>query len=95
MSISIWMYVYLYQYQKTPLHLAAEKGHGKIVETLVEAKADLCAQDEVSVLKETSLNADRGMRRSRRVAWCRVVQQCVLCWYEDECCLSNSMSRRE
>jgi hypothetical protein len=42
--------------------LAAEGGHGKIVETLVEAKADPCAQDYVSVLKETRLDADRGMR---------------------------------
>ncbi len=54
---------YIYQNQRTPLHLAAEGGHGKIVETLVEAKADLCAQDRfVSVLKETRLDADRGMR---------------------------------
>ena len=42
--------------------MAVEGGHGKIVETLVEAKADPCAQDEVSVLKETRLDADRGMR---------------------------------
>jgi hypothetical protein len=42
--------------------LAAAAGHGKIVETLVEAKADLGAKDEVSVLKETRLDADRGMR---------------------------------
>ena len=49
-------------YQRTPLHWAAEGGHGKIVETLVEAKADLSAQDNVSVLKETGLDADRGMR---------------------------------
>jgi hypothetical protein len=43
--------------------LAAGNGHGKIVETLVEAKADPCAQDGVvSVLKETRLDADRGMR---------------------------------
>ncbi len=55
-------YIYIYQYQYTPLHLAAEVGHGKIVETLVEAKADLCALDYVSVLKETRLDADRGMR---------------------------------
>ncbi len=45
--------------------MAAEGGHGKIVETLVEAKADPCAQDRVSVLKETRLDADRGMRLSR------------------------------
>jgi ankyrin repeat protein len=56
------MYVCIYQYEKTPLHWAAEKGHGKIVEALVEAKADLCAQDTVSVSKETRLDADRGMR---------------------------------
>jgi hypothetical protein len=48
--------------EKTPLHLAAEKGHGKIVETLVEAKADPCAQNYVSVVEETRLDADRGMR---------------------------------
>jgi hypothetical protein len=42
--------------------MAAAIGHGKIVETLVEAKADLCAQNDVSVLKETRLDADRGMR---------------------------------
>jgi ankyrin repeat protein len=48
--------------KKTVLHFAAEYGHDKIVETLVEAKADLCAQDEVSVLKENRLDADRGMR---------------------------------
>ena len=42
--------------------MAAEYGHGKIVETLVEAKADLCTLDNVSVLKETRLDADRGMR---------------------------------
>jgi ankyrin repeat protein len=52
----------MYQNQRTPLHLAAEYGHDKIVETLVEAKADLCAQDKVSALKETRLDADRGMR---------------------------------
>jgi hypothetical protein len=40
---------YIYQFKSTPLHLAAEGGHGKIVETLVEAKADLCAENEVSV----------------------------------------------
>ncbi len=54
--------IYIYQQEYTPLHLAAEQGHGKIVETLVEAKADLCAQNYVSVLKETRLDADRGMR---------------------------------
>ena len=42
--------------------MAAEGGHDKIVETLVEAKADPCAQDRVSVLKETRLDAERGMR---------------------------------
>ncbi len=42
--------------------MAAREGHDKIVETLVEAKADPCAQDHVSVLKETRLDADRGMR---------------------------------
>ena len=48
--------------QHTPLHMAAFSGHGKMVETLVEAKADPCAQDVVSVLRETRLDADRGMR---------------------------------
>jgi ankyrin repeat protein len=52
----------MYQNQCTPLHLAARYSNGKIVETLVEAKADLCAQDEVRVLKENRLDADRGMR---------------------------------
>ena len=47
---------------RTPLHLAAEGGHGKIVETLVEAKADPCVRDGVSVLKETRLDAGRGLR---------------------------------
>ena len=43
--------------------MAAEGGHDKIVETLVEAKADLeCLEIEVSVLKETRLDVDRGMR---------------------------------
>ena len=60
--LCIKIYLYIYQEEKTPLHLAAEGGHGKIVETLVEAKADLCAQTDVSVLKETRLDADRGMR---------------------------------
>jgi ankyrin repeat protein len=55
-------YIYIYQYKNTPLHYAAEKGHDKIVETLVEAKADLCAKNEVSVLKGTRLHAHRGMR---------------------------------
>jgi hypothetical protein len=54
--------MYIYQLKSTPLHLAAKGGHGKIVETLVEANADPCAQDDVSVLKETRLDADRGMR---------------------------------
>jgi ankyrin repeat protein len=53
---------YIYQFKRTALHLAAARGHDKIVETLVEAKADPCAQDKVSVLKETRLDADRGMR---------------------------------
>ena len=48
--------------KRTPLHWAAADGHGKIVETLVEANADLCAQDCVSVLKETRVDGDRGMR---------------------------------
>jgi hypothetical protein len=52
---------YIYQEKRTALHLAAGGGHDKIVETLVEAKADPCAQDMVSVLKETRLDADRGM----------------------------------
>jgi hypothetical protein len=52
----------MYQDKCTALHSAAEGGHGKIVETLVEAKADPCAQTSVSVLKETRLDADRGMR---------------------------------
>ena len=43
--------------------MAVEGGHDKMVETLVEAKADPCAQDDVvSVLKDTRLDADRGMR---------------------------------
>ena len=56
------MFMYIYQEEKTALHLAAGGGHDKTVETLVEAKADPCAQDKVSVLKETRLDADRGMR---------------------------------
>ena len=52
----------MYQEEQTALHWAAWGGHDKIVETLVEAKADPCAQDGVSVLKETRLDADRGMR---------------------------------
>ena len=54
--------VHVYQNKRTPLHLAVKGGHSKIVETLVEAKADLCAQDDdVSVLKEIRLDAfDRG-----------------------------------
>ncbi len=36
----------------TALHLAAKEGHGKIVETLLEGKADPCAQNDVSVLKD-------------------------------------------
>jgi hypothetical protein len=55
------MYLNIYQDNRTPLHFAAQGGHGKIVETLVEAKADPCVQDSVSVLKETMLDADRGM----------------------------------
>ena len=55
-------FIHTYQEKKTPLHKAARGGHGKIVETLVQAKADVCAQDNVSVLKETRLDADRGMR---------------------------------
>ena len=47
------IYIYIYQFIRTPLHWAAKGGHGKIVETLVEAKSDVCAQDVVSVLKET------------------------------------------
>ena len=35
--------------------MVAKGGHGKIVETLVEAKADPCALDWVSVLKEPRL----------------------------------------
>jgi hypothetical protein len=54
--------IHIYQDKRTPLHLAALCGYGKIVETLVEAKADPCAQDRVSVLKETRLDADRAMR---------------------------------
>jgi ankyrin repeat protein len=49
----IYIYIYIYQRQRTPLHLAAYGDHGKIVEALVEAKADLCAQNSVNVLKET------------------------------------------
>ena len=54
--------MYVYQKKKTALHLAAGGGHDKMVETLVEAKADPCVPDRVSVLKETRLDADRGMR---------------------------------
>jgi ankyrin repeat protein len=41
--------MYIYQWKKTPLYWAAEKGHDKIVETFVEAKADLCTQNQVGV----------------------------------------------
>ncbi len=57
-----YIYLYIYQEKMTALHWAAGGGHDKIVETLLEAKADPCAQDGVSVLKETRLDADRGMR---------------------------------
>ncbi len=57
-----YIYSYIYQWKQTALHLAAEGGHEKIVVTLVGAKVDPCAQDQVSVLKETRLDADRGMR---------------------------------
>jgi hypothetical protein len=60
--VHISIYFYISQDKCTPLHLAADRGHGKIVETLVEAKSDLCAQDYVSVVKETRLDADEGMR---------------------------------
>ncbi len=56
------IYIYIYQFQCTPLHVAAMAGQVKIVETLMEAKADLCAQDKVSALKENRQDADRGMR---------------------------------
>ncbi len=62
MYIYLNIFIYIYQGKNTPLHFAAAYGHGKIVETLVEAKADLSAQDQVSGLKETRLDADRGMR---------------------------------
>ncbi len=68
--------VYIYQTQRTPLHLAAGYGHGKIVETLVQAKADLCARDYMSVMKETRLDAHRGMRKRRGWhgdVWCNSV----------------------
>ena len=62
MYIYLNIFIYIYQGKNTPLHFAAAYGHGKIVETLVEAKADLRAQDKVSVLKETRQTADGGMR---------------------------------
>ncbi len=61
--ISYFIYyicLYIHQLKWTALHLAAVGGHDKIVETLVKVKADPCAQNEVSVLKETRLH--RGMR---------------------------------
>ena len=61
-SYFIYKYIHIYQGKRTALHYAAAEGHGKMVETLVEAKADPCAQDYVSVLQETRLDADRGMR---------------------------------
>ncbi len=60
--MSYYIHICIYQREETALHYAAGGGHDKIVETLVEAKADHCAQDGVSVLKETRLDADRGMR---------------------------------
>jgi hypothetical protein len=51
--LNINIFIYIYQRKNTALHFAARGGHGKIVETLVEAKADPCAQDGVSVWKET------------------------------------------
>ena len=53
--------VCVYQEKRTPLHCAVFGDDGKIIETLVEAKADLCALHDVSVLKETSLDGDRGL----------------------------------
>ncbi len=60
--IHTYIHAYIFQIQFTPLHYAAAYGHGQILEKLLEAKADLCAQDKVSVLKEARLDADRGMR---------------------------------
>jgi hypothetical protein len=62
MYVCMYVYVYTYQRNCTPLHMAKR---GNIVESLVDAKADLNAQDSVSALKETR-DADRGMRSSRR-----------------------------
>ena len=50
--VCVCVCAYIYQNKRTPLHFAAKEGHGQIIKTLVEAKADLCAQDGVSVLKE-------------------------------------------
>jgi hypothetical protein len=61
-TLYVYINFYIYQNKTTPLHWAAQCGDIKIVETLVGAKADLCALDKVSVLKETRLDADRGMR---------------------------------
>ena len=64
--MNIYIYIYIYQRKYTPLHYAAERGKCKrVVEALVEANADLNAQDEVSALKETRADGDRGMRSSR------------------------------
>jgi hypothetical protein len=57
----VCVYIYIYQDARTPLHVAVAKGHDKVVETLVQAKADLRAEDAVSVLK-VSLHAHSGMR---------------------------------
>ena len=64
--VCICMCVCIYninQNKRTPLHMAAEGGHGKIVETLVEAKADLCALDDVSALKETGRMLLKGGKK--------------------------------
>ena len=53
----------IHQCQRTPLHFVAGYGHGKIVETLVEANADLCALDDVSALKETGRMLLKGGKK--------------------------------
>ena len=92
--IIYYIYIYIYIYMKeerTPLHLAAIRGHGKIVEALVEAKADLRATDKASVLIETRLDAHRytcmcslssnliDLCNDLRVLACRTVGQ-PCCW---------------
>ena len=69
-----------FSYQRTPLHVAASKGHDYTVEWLVKKGADMNTKDKTGVHKTILLIAVKYMTVSVRIL-VSIPSSCSMAWY--------------